>query len=87
MGLFKLLDEESRFPNGSDSSLVAKWQRNLNKHKHFGCVPGEENVFYIKHYAGKVTKFNLRSKTTVPTRMEHCKSASDTMQYLWRGAK
>ena len=54
MGLFKLLDEESRFPNGTDNSLVAKWQKNLGKHKDFGLVKCEENVFYIRHYAGKV---------------------------------
>ncbi len=61
MGLFKLLDEESRFPSGTDSSMVAKLQRNLDKSRHFGRIAGEENAFYIRHYAGEV-RFNTPYK-------------------------
>ncbi len=56
LGLFALLDEESFFPKGSDTSLVNKLQSNLKKFKYFE-PPRSQNAidFGINHYAGTVT--------------------------------
>ncbi|XP_056440768.1 myosin-IIIa [Gadus chalcogrammus] len=53
MGLLSLLDEESRFPQATDQSLVEKFEVNL-KSKHFWRPMRVDLGFGINHYAGKV---------------------------------
>jgi myosin heavy subunit len=54
IGMFSLLDEESRFPQGCDSSLLVKWNDQFNKHPNYKPDIREDMQFTIKHYAGKV---------------------------------
>lgn len=56
MGLFKLVDEECLFPQGTDSTFLDKME------SHFGGSPvfrvlgkGMNGSFLVKHYAGEVT--------------------------------
>ncbi|XP_077480286.1 myosin-IIIa isoform X2 [Stigmatopora argus] len=53
MGMLSLLDEESRFPQATDQTLVEKFQDNL-KTKNFWRPKRIDLGFGIHHYAGKV---------------------------------
>ncbi|KAF3824387.1 hypothetical protein GH733_008672, partial [Mirounga leonina] len=53
LGLLALLDEESRFPQATDQTLVDKFEDNLRS-KYFWRPKGVELCFGILHYAGKV---------------------------------
>ncbi|XP_072471812.1 myosin-IIIb [Notamacropus eugenii] len=53
MGLLSLLDEESRFPQATDLTLVDKFEDNL-RCKYFWRPKRVELCFGIQHYAGKV---------------------------------
>ncbi|XP_057179094.1 myosin-IIIa isoform X2 [Triplophysa rosa] len=53
MGMLSLLDEESRFPQATDQTLVEKFEDNL-KSKHFWRPKRVDLGFGINHYAGKV---------------------------------
>ncbi|XP_033103170.1 myosin-IIIb-like [Anneissia japonica] len=57
LGIFSLLDEESRFPKGSDKSLVSKITSNHGKHSNF-IKPARKNsglaVFGVKHFAADI---------------------------------
>ncbi|PKU40640.1 hypothetical protein llap_9061 [Limosa lapponica baueri] len=52
MGLLSLLDEESRFPQATDQTLVEKFEDNL-KSKYFWRPKRVDLTFGIYHYAGK----------------------------------
>ncbi|XP_029314001.1 LOW QUALITY PROTEIN: myosin-IIIa [Cottoperca gobio] len=53
MGMLSLLDEESRFPQATDQTLVEKFENNL-KTKSFWRPKRVDLGFGIHHYAGKV---------------------------------
>ncbi|XP_022270406.1 myosin-IIIb isoform X5 [Canis lupus familiaris] len=53
LGLLALLDEESRFPQATNQTLVDKFEDNL-RCKYFWRPKGVELCFGILHYAGKV---------------------------------
>ncbi|XP_057603101.1 myosin-IIIb [Hippopotamus amphibius kiboko] len=53
LGLLTLLDEESRFPQATDQTLVDKFEDNL-RCKYFWRPKGMDLRFGIRHYAGKV---------------------------------
>ncbi|KAI1884833.1 hypothetical protein AGOR_G00213910 [Albula goreensis] len=53
MGLLSLLDEESRFPQATDQTLVDKFEDNL-RFKYFWRPKRVELCFGIQHYAGQV---------------------------------
>ncbi|XP_061521947.1 myosin-IIIa isoform X1 [Phycodurus eques] len=53
MGMLSLLDEESRFPQATDQTLIEKFQDNL-KTKSFWRPKRIDLGFGIHHYAGKV---------------------------------
>ncbi|XP_075841052.1 myosin-IIIb isoform X1 [Microtus pennsylvanicus] len=53
LGLLALLDEESRFPQATDQTLVDKFEDNL-RCKFFWRPKGVELCFGIQHYAGPV---------------------------------
>ncbi|KAI7808281.1 putative myosin-IIIb, partial [Triplophysa rosa] len=69
MGLLSLLDEESRFPQATDQTLVDKFQDNL-KNKYFWTPKRVELCFGIQHYAGKVlysvSGFLEKNRDTLP---------------------
>ncbi|XP_071853917.1 myosin-IIIa-like [Apostichopus japonicus] len=56
LGLFSLLDEESRFPKSSDVSFVNKLSTNHQKNKNFVREKRADSTqFGVKHYAGTIT--------------------------------
>ncbi|XP_042858976.1 myosin-IIIa-like [Penaeus japonicus] len=70
MGLLALLDEESRFPQASDQSLVDKFHSNIKSQ--FYVKPKAQSLeFTIRHFAGKVAycsdKFLEKNKNFLPT--------------------
>ncbi|XP_053352624.1 myosin-IIIb isoform X2 [Clarias gariepinus] len=69
MGLLSLLDEESRFPQATDQTLVDKFEDNL-RHKYFWRPKRVELCFGIQHYAGKVlysvNGFLEKNRDTLP---------------------
>ncbi|XP_029463763.1 myosin-IIIb [Rhinatrema bivittatum] len=69
MGLLSLLDEESRFPQATDQTLVDKFEDNL-RCKYFWRPKRVELCFGIQHYAGKVlydaNGFLEKNRDTLP---------------------
>ena len=56
IGLLALLDEESKFPQATDNSLVLKFNRHFSKNDYYlSSQDGRAVSFAIRHYAGKVT--------------------------------
>ncbi|KAJ3019365.1 UNVERIFIED_CONTAM: Myosin type-2 heavy chain 1 [Siphonaria sp. JEL0065] len=55
VGILGLLDEESRLPNGSESSFVAKLNNNLGGHQYFSKARFGTTDFTVRHYAVDVT--------------------------------
>ena len=55
MGLFSLLDEESRFPQSSDLTLLEKLDKNFSKKAQFKRPKSQQFRFNIMHYAGAVS--------------------------------
>ncbi|XP_078391711.1 myosin-IIIa [Cetorhinus maximus] len=70
VGLLSLLDEESRFPQATDQTLVGKFEDNL-KSNYFWRPKTVDLSFGIKHYAGKVlynaSGFLAKNRDTLPT--------------------
>ncbi|KAL1280669.1 hypothetical protein QQF64_015269, partial [Cirrhinus molitorella] len=65
-GLFYLLDEESNFPQATDSTLLEKFKQQHQDNSFFVQTPVREPAFVIQHFAGKV-KYqikNFREKNT-----------------------
>lgn len=61
VGIFSLLDEESKFPKASDLSFVNKVISNLGKHPNFSIekkAKGKTTVFAVNHFAGTVSKLS-----------------------------
>uniref|UniRef100_UPI00358F823D myosin-IIIb-like n=1 Tax=Myxine glutinosa TaxID=7769 RepID=UPI00358F823D len=56
IGLMALMDEESRFPRGSDVTFVEKLNQNFSNNTNYEVVQGVKGdpKFAVKHYAGKV---------------------------------
>lgn len=54
-GVLALLDEESRFPKGTDESFLKKINEAHNKHKNYEMPRRRGNNFILKHYAGDVS--------------------------------
>ncbi|XP_030301276.1 myosin-IIIa isoform X2 [Calypte anna] len=69
MGLLSLLDEESRFPQATDQTLVEKFEDNL-KSKYFWRPKRVDLTFWDYHYAGKVlynaSGFLAKNRDTLP---------------------
>ncbi|XP_077303906.1 unconventional myosin-X-like isoform X2 [Lithobates pipiens] len=55
LGLLALINEESRFPKGTDFTLLEKLHNQHNNNPHYVKPRVTENQFGIKHYAGEVT--------------------------------
>jgi myosin X len=55
LGILSLLDEESRFPKGTDDSLLIKLHQANSTNSNFYVKPRVANSkFGIRHYAGEV---------------------------------
>ena len=53
MGLLALVDEESKFPQATNATMVHKLTKNLNSNTHYIPTRGQADTsFAIKHYAG-----------------------------------
>ncbi|XP_053327663.1 unconventional myosin-X-like [Spea bombifrons] len=55
LGLLALINEESRFPKGTDFTLLEKLHAQHANNPHYVKPRVTENQFGIKHYAGEVT--------------------------------
>jgi myosin heavy subunit len=49
-----LLDEESRFPEATDESLLLKLHKNHESQDYYEKPKQKGNNFIVKHYAGNV---------------------------------
>ncbi|XP_029439292.1 myosin-IIIb-like [Rhinatrema bivittatum] len=54
MGILSLLDEQSAFPQATDTSFVEKLNSNFKSHKNYEICRSRAPAFTIVHYAGKV---------------------------------
>lgn len=82
-GLFDLIDEESRFPQGSDQTLLTKLTRNLAKHPDFRPALKQDPDFTIQHFAGQVTYsvigFLEKNRDTLSNSMMGCLKTSTSL--------
>jgi len=58
-GLFSLLDDESKFPQGDDQSFVDKLIKNFAKRPEFKTPKGQSLEFMIQHFAGQASTRSL----------------------------
>jgi myosin heavy subunit len=69
-----LLDEEARFPKGSDESFLAKVTEVHNKkNPHFLAPTRQAPCFTVKHYAGDVRTHNMH------IRAYHCRNREERL--------
>jgi len=54
LGLYALIDEESKFPKATANSLLEKVRKHLIKYSCIKKEKGREPLFTIQHYAGPV---------------------------------
>eukprot|EP00013_Stygamoeba_regulata_P020099 CAMPEP_0177646966 /NCGR_PEP_ID=MMETSP0447-20121125/10048_1 /TAXON_ID=0 /ORGANISM="Stygamoeba regulata, Strain BSH-02190019" /LENGTH=891 /DNA_ID=CAMNT_0019149519 /DNA_START=201 /DNA_END=2873 /DNA_ORIENTATION=- len=70
LGVLVILDEECRFPKGTDQSFLEKICQQCVQSKHFNKDPRSRTTFGVNHYAGLVTyeiaNFLAKNKDTVP---------------------
>ena len=52
--MLSVLDDQSRFPQANDGSLMNKWKDGFQRNPYFKALPGDHLNFIIKHYAGEV---------------------------------
>ena len=72
-----LLDEESKFPRATDSSLVMKFNRHFSKNDYFlSSRDSRAMSFAIRHYAGKVVYnadgFLEKNRDSLSDNMKDC---------------
>ena len=58
-GLFSLLDDESKFPQGTDQSFVDKLIKNFANRSEFKTPKGQSLEFMIQHFAGQASSITL----------------------------
>ena len=54
MGLFAILDDESRIPKGTDLGFLEKLTKGFSKLPDFKTPKGQQLEFTIQHFAGAV---------------------------------
>ncbi|KAI0242734.1 Myosin-IIIa [Lamellibrachia satsuma] len=54
LDLFAILDDESKSPRATDTTLVRNWCKHLGDHPNFSRIEGDELGFCITHYADQV---------------------------------
>ncbi|CAF3814740.1 unnamed protein product [Rotaria magnacalcarata] len=89
LGIFALLDEESRFPKANDESLVQKFHSHCKNHVRYIRPRGNETAFGIHHYAGKVVYdargFLEKNRDNLSANLIECmeKSGIELISYLF----
>lgn len=81
MGIFALLDEESKFPKATDDSLVNKFHSHFKSSTRYIRPRGNEISFGINHYAGKVVYdargFLEKNRDNLSTNLIDCMKGSN----------
>jgi len=81
LGLLAICDEEALFPKGTDKSMCEKLNANLGKYPKYEKPRGNEEIFSIHHYAGKVTYtaagFLDKNRDTLPLDVVACMLDAD----------
>lgn len=64
LGLLGIVDEESNFPKATDTTMILKLHEAFKSHKDYERPRGNEEIFTLAHYAGRVTyeAFNFLEK-------------------------
>ena len=69
MGIFVMMDEESKLASGSDKSLVSKLHQKFKTNKYFDVPKTDPNSFIINHYAEPVNylinDFRIKNQNTI----------------------
>lgn len=82
-GIFAILDEESKFPKGTDQSLVNKLNNNFQSHNNFQATKAQTLNFTILHFAGPVTYnvhgFLAKNRDTLSANLVDCLKDSESI--------
>lgn len=54
MGVYAIIDEESKFPKATDLTLIEKMTKTFTKQSEFQRVKNQNLQFVIQHFAGPV---------------------------------
>jgi len=54
VGVYSIIDEESRFPEATDLTLIEKMTKLFSKQSEFQRVRNQNLQFTIRHFAGPV---------------------------------
>ncbi|KAM4050182.1 myosin-IIIb-like [Anomaloglossus baeobatrachus] len=75
LGILSILDEQTAFPQASDTSFVEKLSVGCRTNPHFERTRGRDPGFRIHHYAGKVQYtaigFLEKNRDTIPMNIQH----------------
>lgn len=89
VGLLALLDEESRFPQSTDRTMIEKLRNNIKSHDYI--KPKSDAVFFaIQHFAGRVTYkadgFLEKNRNFLPPEVINLlrQSQYDIVRYLYQ---
>ncbi|XP_065063648.1 myosin-IIIb-like [Rhopilema esculentum] len=90
-GLFALLDEESRYPNADDNTLVSKFNANCVDHTNYSNISSKRPMFAITHFNGKVhyfvDGFLQKNRATISSHIIDClkDSSNSVVSSLFQG--
>lgn len=78
--MFALLDDESKFPRATDTSLVNKFHSHYKASSRYIRPRGNDISFVINHYAGKVVYdargFLEKNRDNLSSNLVECMKAS-----------
>ncbi|XP_069819475.1 myosin-IIIb-like [Dendropsophus ebraccatus] len=82
-GILSILDEQTSFPQASDSSFVEKLSAGCRGNANYERLRGKEPGFTVHHYAGKVqytaVGFLEKNRDTIPMNIQNLFISSETL--------
>ncbi|XP_044131071.1 myosin-IIIb-like [Bufo gargarizans] len=82
-GILSILDEQTSFPQASDSSFVEKLNAGCGTNPYYERIRGKDPGFTVHHYAGKVqytaVGFLERNRDTIPVNIQNLFINSETL--------
>ena len=65
LGVYAIIDEESKFPKATDLTLIEKMTKTFMKQSSFQRVKNQNLHFIIRHFAGPVRNREVNNHTVI----------------------